>query len=177
MKKRLLSLLLALLTLCTFAACDKEDPNNDLPGSGTKSPKNYGTFYMDESGRRQNDLIKIEITNESLVAPVTQLSYNLYNESECWQSHVNIFADIEIKREGEWVKAPIKEEIFRVHRDVWGYGEAQRIVENEVKLGDEEEYLALEAGEYRLIITLDLLVEEVITIHPTVQFTVIAPVE
>ena len=177
MKKCLLVVLLLLSMLCAFVACDKVVSNNEPLKGDIQPSKNYGTFYMDESGRRQNDLIAVEITNESLVAPVTQINYNLYNESECCPHRYNMFAYLEIKKDGEWEKAPRTEGDYYVKIEKDAYDLPEKLVTGKMNLGGERGYLALEAGEYRLIVSLDILAEEETTVCPTVQFTVTAPVE
>ncbi len=177
MKRRLLAVLLLLLLLCALVACDKEVPNNEHKEGDIQPQKNYGTFYTDESGRRQNDLITVEITNEGLVAPVTQLSYNLYNESECRPHRYNVFEYLEIKKDGEWVKAPCTEGFYYLTIDQDAYDPPETFIAGQMELGGERGYLALEAGEYRLIVRMEISADGEKIVSPTVEFTVTAPVE
>lgn len=177
MKKRVISLLLAGLILCAFFSCRQEtlgveSPDNEAPVES----KNYGTLYTDESGRLQNDLITVEITSENLVAPVTRLSYNIYNESACSQSRRNVFADVEMKVDGEWVQAPAGV-IQRVHHDIWSFHGPIKVYEKVVTFesGPDAEYYPLEPGEYRLVVTCPILMPTEIQVFPTVEFTVTAP--
>ncbi|MBE6630347.1 MAG: hypothetical protein E7624_05800 [Ruminococcaceae bacterium] len=181
MKKRIFTLLLAVILLipCAFLSCHEEVPNVEPSDNETPpEPKNYGTLYTDENGRLQNDLITVEITNESLVAPVTKLSYNIYNESACYQSMENVYEDLEMKINGEWVQAPAGV-IQRVHRDTWSFFRPQKVRKGDVffELGTDAEYFPLEPGEYRLIVTYPILMPTEIQIYPTVEFTVVAPTE
>ena len=182
MKKRLMALLLAILTVYMFSACNKQTPVDDPAKNEGEPPKmqiskNYGTFYTDEDGRRQNDLIRIEITKENLTAPLTEIPYKLYNSSSYLMDSRNIYTDLEVKRDGEWVKAPGKDTSTRVRLDIWAY-DSTPVWERSMKLGDKQEYAVLEAGEYRLIVTVLLWVDgKDAAVRPTVEFTVTAPVE
>jgi len=141
------------------------------------APKERGEIYTDDSGRKQNSLITLEITNESLTAPVNKLTYNICNTSSCAQSRVNMFASLQMKKDGEWVKAPGSgEEGVYVHRDVWAYGEPIPVLEKELLLGNNR-YDALLPGEYRLSVTLDILCDGLVMVQPTAYFTVTAPAE
>ena len=178
MKKRLLALLLAMLTTCMFLACDEqtppEDPPKDEEGDALQMPT-YGTFYTDENGRRQNDLIRIEIASESLGAPVTEIPYKIHSDSAYMMDTRNIYTDVEVKKDGEWVKAPTNNSDPRARLDIWAYGNVT-VLERKMKLGEKWEYRALEAGEYRLIVTTLLWVDgKEISVSPTVEFTVAAP--
>ena len=180
MKKRLMALLLAILTMCMFLACGEQTPAEDPPkneeGTAAKTPT-YGTFYTDENGRRQNDLIRIEIASESLGAPVTEIPYKLYNSSSYLMDRRNIYSDLEVKRDGEWVKAPGKDTSTRVRLDIWAY-DSTPVWERSMKLGDKQVYAVLEAGEYRLIVTVLLWVDgKELSVSPTVEFTVAASAE
>lgn len=191
MKKRLIALLLAFLMISVWGSCAKKQPSENPPdensdpsdrnesadGERNVIPPNYGTFYTDENGRRQNDLIRIEIAKENLTAPLTEIPYKLYNSSSYLMDSRNIYTDLEVKRDGEWVKAPGKDTSTRVRLDIWAY-DSTPVWERRMKLGDKQEYAVLEAGEYRLIVTVLLWVDgKDAVVRPTVEFTVTAPVE
>lgn len=175
MKKRLLAVLSLLSLLCVLVACEREVPNDEQKEGDIQPQKNYGTFYTDESGRRQNDLITVEITNESLVAPVTQLTYNIYNDSECQTHSSNVFEYLEVKKDGEWVKAPCTEGFYYISVDSYFYVPPEKIKTGQMELGGESGYFALEAGQYRLIVVIEILANGEKSVSPTVEFTVTAP--
>jgi hypothetical protein len=175
MKKRWMALLLAILTMCIFLACGEQTPAEDPPkneeGTAAKTPT-YGVFYTDENGRRQNDLIRIEIASESLGAPVTEIPYKIHSGSAYQMDVRNIYTDVEVKKDGEWVKASTNDSDPRIHLDVWAYNSVT-VMGRKMKLGEKCEYRALDAGEYRLIVTVFLWVDgKEISIKPTVEFTV-----
>ncbi len=106
--KRILALLLVLLLLfCTFG-CKEEPPEN------TEHPpkREWGEFTA-EDGYVQNSLITAVMNTEDLTAPVTELSYTLYDNTD-----FGIVSDyytngndrrthrLEIYENGEWKEAP-----------------------------------------------------------------------
>ena len=63
MKKRIFTLLLAVMLLTSLASCSKQEPE-------------YGTFYK-ENGIMQNTLVTLHLKENTFVAPVTELEYVL----------------------------------------------------------------------------------------------------
>ena len=104
MKKRLLSLLLALLMLCTLISCDEAPKGED--------EKQYGEFYT-EDGVLQNTKVTLAIENETLVAPVSELSYAVYDQCDFFVDIVS-YQDgtmcskgmVEIFQDGTWREVP-----------------------------------------------------------------------
>ena len=105
MKKRVLSLFLCVLLLFSLASCTEEEV--------ASVPPEYGTFYTAD-GILQNSHITLVIENESLVAPVTELSYALYDNSDfrvifddMQRNNHKCINILEIYRDGEWQLAPM----------------------------------------------------------------------
>ena len=181
MKKRLLSVFLALLMLCALVACS-----------------DYGEFYT-EDGILQNAHITLTLENESLVAPVTRLSYTLSEETDfgvlCAENEDKIL--LEIRENGEWKKVPtfgkgISEilanrepgdpklhQTYKRSLTLWSPSE----IEGKQSANTTLHYLALGAGEYRLRIPYTLHTQEEGAELPEGQpeavayFTVTAPAQ
>ena len=102
MKKRLLALCLCFLLLLSFVACDKEEE---------PAPESLKSSFYTVDGMEQNTHVKLVVNTESLVAPVTELSYTLYDFSEYGVSpnkHLNgtdCETLLEVYRDGIWEEA------------------------------------------------------------------------
>ncbi len=95
MKKRLISLFLALLMLCALVGCS-----------------DYGEFYT-EDGILQNTQVTLTVETENLVAPVSELSFTLREETdfELWLTTSTYEQErnqklLEVFEDGEWKQAP-----------------------------------------------------------------------
>lgn len=91
MKKRLLSLFLALFLICALASCGE-----------------YGEFYT-EDGILQNTKVTLTVELNSSVAPVTELSFTLREETDFTMSvwaYGKAQEVLEVLEDGEWRMAP-----------------------------------------------------------------------
>ncbi len=195
MKKRLLSLLLALLLLCVFAACDESDGIDDK-GDGNKASKEYGEFYT-EDGVLQNTKITLVIENEALVAPVSELSYAVYDQCDFFVDTVSYRyceGTIEIFQDGTWQEVS-KRGVEAKNEIDWGpmvtNHEAHHIWRGSMSFvpTDEENYTgflsyrSLNPGKYRLRVKYGAIAADENVEIPEGQleavayFTVTAPVE
>ena len=160
MKKRLLVLLLAVLTLLALASCKEETTNGDhstqnneddkvteiVIGGRAPTPSNFGTFYIDENGYRRNDLFTLELVTQGLSAPVTALTYKIHNASTCTQSRVNTFEELKKKENGEWVSAPGNKGSTRSIPEIDDYNYHSTFTRT-IELGEKKDYFALAPGE------------------------------
>lgn len=190
MKKRLLSLLLALLMLCTLAACSKSD----------EIPKEYGEFYT-EDGILQNTHITLTIDTEELVAPVNELSYTLYEKCDFFIKPVehlkNSYCEdlVEKYQDGAWHEVPVCGngtwrtglENFEIFAS-FGAHQTMEMSMSFLKIDSANHttiahYEPLEAGEYRLRVKYFVVAKDESVEIPEEQleavayFTVTAPAE
>ena len=188
MKKRLLSLLLAFLMLCTLISCDEAPKGED--------EKQYGEFYT-EDGVLQNTKITLAIENETLVAPVSELSYAVYDQCDFFVdtvSYRHCEETIEIFQDGTWQEVPKRGVEDRREID-WGpmvtNHEAHHIWRGSMSFvpTDEEDYAgilsycSLNSGKYRLRVKYNAIAADENVEIPEGQleavayFTVSAPAE
>jgi len=182
MKKRLLVLLLAILTVCAVVSCGKE------------AEKQYGEFYTEE-GILQNTHITLTVDTQDLVAPVNELSYTLNETCDFYVWPVQYFPGteridlIEIHREGAWEEAPknLDGALMPYERiEVTDGYEAHDVWNRSINFSKDKmrtAYLPLEAGQYRLRVKYQVYKEDADTKFPSgtgeavAYFTVTAPAE
>ncbi len=135
MKKRILSLFLAFLTLslaCALSACDEE----------------YGEFYTDENGILQNTKVECAVTSTG----AREITYEIRNATpySIWIKAVVLH----IYRDGKWEEAPYDEGYIWVDRDLLGgwLGTSEEVYEREVDFGYGE---ALYPGDYRIVVEME----------------------
>ena len=178
MKKRIFALLLTALLLLSFASCENE----------AFEPSVIGEFY-EEEGLKKNSSFQIAITEENLTAPVTSVSYNLYNTSNC--GFFDMGFNILKYQEGEWVLAPRKayteQELpggsihidWKDHRE---FIEPSAVLSEKVTC-DGTRFYPLEPGFYCLRVKKQIRIEkqafgyEYVEIYINAYFTVVAPTE
>ena len=151
--KRILLLLLCLATLPCFA-CHKEEPPE------------WGEFIT-EDGYVQNSLITAVLNTEELIAPVTELSYTLYDNTDFGIAH-NTYTNgndkrthrLEVYEDGEWKEAPIggslNTDMGRLYvpdADPAAHRQFDYTLRlKTVGVDDMIQYLPLQPGSYRLIV-------------------------
>ena len=188
MKKRLSALFLALLMSCAFVACNKSDD--------TQTSREYGEFYT-EDGILQNTKITLVIENEAFVAPVSELSYAVYDQCDFFVdtvSYRHCEETIEIFQDGTWQEVPKRGVEDRREID-WGpmvtNHEAHHIWRGSMSFvpTDEEDYIgilsycSLNSGKYRLRVKYNAIAADENVEIPEGQleavayFTVSAPAE
>ena len=94
MKKIILLSVLLLAGLLSLFSCSKE----------SEYVPEYGTFYVSDD-ILQNTLVTLSVENETLLSPVTTLSYEVQNES-AFDVHTDGKCLLEIYLNGEWQEAP-----------------------------------------------------------------------
>jgi hypothetical protein len=161
--KRILALLLVLLLLfCTFG-CKEEPPENT-----EQPPKREWGEFTTEDGYVQNSLITAVLNTEELVAPVTELSYTLYDNTDFgivsdYYTNTNDERThrLEICENGEWKQAPTGGSLMTergslyvpdadpaAHRS-FHYAMEMKLVGIEAMI----QYRPLQPGSYRLIVS------------------------
>ena len=177
MKKRIFTLLLTALLLLSFASCKNE----------AFEPSVIGEFY-EENGMQMNSSFQIAITEENLTAPVTSVSYNLYNTSNC--GFFDMGFNILKYQEGEWVLAPHKtdtmpepgDEIHVDWEDRREFIKPTAVFSAEALCNGTWLY-PLEPGFYCLRVKKQIRIEkqafgyEYVEIYMNAYFTVVAPTE
>ncbi len=97
MKKRIFTLLLAVILLTSLASCSKQEPE-------------YGTFYTND-GILQNSHIVLSIQSDKLTYPVKEISYVLHDLSDFGVQRLIYFSpsmccdQLEKYSNGKWVEA------------------------------------------------------------------------
>ncbi|MBE6630441.1 MAG: hypothetical protein E7624_06295 [Ruminococcaceae bacterium] len=163
MKKRIFTLLLAVLLLTSLASCSKEAPE-------------YGTFYTND-GIFQNSRILLTITSDNLTYPVTEISYVLHDLCDYGVVRRIYFANsmccdqLEKYTNGKWVEAPIQPD-WSHNRDPLFHNPAKEqempapfehvSYEITMKFSGENQayYRPLEPGIYRLRVAYTLYAED-----------------
>ena len=157
--KRLFTLLLCLAMLFALGCTQDPPPEQDV--------REWGEFTT-EDGYVQNSLITAVLNTEELVAPVTELSYTLYDKTDFGIAH-NTYTNgndwrthrLEIYKDGEWQEAPTggscMTEMGRLYvPDADPAAHRQFDYTLKMKLVDIEaliQYRPLQPGSYRLIIS------------------------
>lgn len=100
MRFRFFTVMLCVCVLGLFCGCKKEI-----------APPEYGAFYTTD-GILQNSHVTLVIESENLVAPVTELSYALYDNCdfrvEYWRDGNHYCHDLlEVYKDGKWQCAPV----------------------------------------------------------------------
>ena len=114
MKKRVLALCLCLFLLLAFVACNQEEEP-----APTLAPTLAQSSFYTLDGMLQNTHVKLVVNTEALVAPVTELSYTLYDFSEYGVSpNKHLMGTkcqtlLEVYRDGAWEEAPFSGGIER----------------------------------------------------------------
>ena len=185
MKKRIFTLLLAVMLLTSLASCSKQEPE-------------YGTFFA-EDGIFQNTAITLSITSQNLVAPVKELEYVLHDNSDYFvdsMSNVKVGIEardvLEIYQDGAWHKVEVRGEGQRepLYQRVIGDPLERKDRHICMKFYDPEvwdsvvkHYAYLKAGSYRLRVTYWIFTDDENAYIPEEQleavayFTVVAPTE
>jgi len=189
-KKRLLSLLLALLMSCALVACSKSDD--------AQTSREYGEFYT-KDGVLQNTHITLTMDNESLSAPlpVRALSYTLHEKCDFRLRVVDYMSGCECRDLIEIYQNGVWEEVAQCGSGglsgpvltVWGGDYAEHdTFQRDMVFYDEEAahylcYMPLEPGQYRLRVKYQAYAEDEGVEIPegpfeaVAYFTVTAPAE
>ncbi len=154
--KRVFALLLC-ITMLFAIGCQKEE----APPEGE-----WGEFYT-EDGYVQNSLITAVMNTEELIAPVTELSYTLYDNTD-FGVVSNYYTNgndkrthrLEIYEDGEWKEAPIGGSLMTDVGRIYvpdADPRAHRQFDYKIKLAlvvvdSEIQYKPLQPGSYRLIV-------------------------
>jgi hypothetical protein len=133
MKKRLVSLFLAFLTLflaCALSACEEK----------------YGEFYTDENGILQNTLIECVVTKTG----ANQITYEIRNTTpySIWIKAVALH----VCQDGEWEELLVNGGHIWVDRDLLGgwQGHYKEVYERKINVD-----LAIHPGEYRIVVEME----------------------
>ena len=173
MKKRLLLLFLCALLSFSLIACEKEEISV------------IGEFYT-EDGLVKNLSFQIALTEDNLTAPVSSISYQLYNTSNCYFYKMR---DVISKYEdGGWIEVMYKDYQGSTGSTTLDKAERELIAPKSVYDmqiivdGENGHSNPLEQGVYRLVSSVQLKLwdgETIdhIQIYPTTHFTVTAPAE
>ena len=173
MKKRLLLLFLCALLSFSLIACEKEEISV------------IGEFYT-EDGLVKNSSFQIALTEDDLTAPVSSVSYQIYNTSNCYFYKMR---DVLYQyQDGVWVEVMYKEYQGITEPTTLDKAERELIAPKSVydmqiiMDGENGHSNPLEQGVYRLVSSVQLKLwdgETIdhIQIYPTTYFTVTAPAE
>jgi len=136
MKKRLLSVFLALLMLCALTACN-----------GDSNSEKFGEIYV-EDGFSQNTLIKCVVTEKG----PRGVAYEIRNETSYRINVDRLRGSLQIRRGDAWEQAPIDPDYIMVDREPLGWGGICK----EVYEGRVNHYKPLHPGEYRIIVSIEI---------------------
>ena len=166
--KRILALLLVLLLLfCTFG-CKEDPPPAQKEGE-------WGEFYR-KDGYVHNTMISAVLNTNELTAPVTELSYTLYDNTDFGVS-VTYYTEtndhrahrLEIYLDGEWTEAPCTGDVTTNAGALAPTPDADPAAHRKFDLTMDLHqhpdyavirYAPLERGAYRLIVTYSLTADD-----------------
>jgi len=174
--KRILALLLCIAMLLVIG-CQKQDAEPPPFQAPQVTPEGEWGEFTTEDGYVQNTLITAVMNTEELIAPVTELSYSLCDNSSFGvrATHYTMGNDLrthrlEICQNGAWIQAPTSGTHMT---EMWmGYNSdpdpaAHRKHDLTMKMRyakDKKDaaiqYTPLEKGEYRLIVTYQLNIDK-----------------